>query len=339
MIEHYQTMARRGVILAITLWVLSILSIFGLYLGYGAKQKIIFLKRMSERSSLGLIAEAGIKKAILELSRDDSVSVDSFREEYLNGESLFKDVKLGLGKFNVSYKYRQEGNVKEIFGIIDEARKVNINKADLSIIKRLFRIVFDISDLEAQEFAASIVDFRDKDSALSIPLGSAEDSYYTNLSEPYNCKDDDFEVIDELLLVKGITQKIFDKIKDFVTVYGGGAVNINTASYEVLYAIGIERRVIDYIIAYRRGEDNVEGTVDDNIFSSPQSIVAQLSQHYSLSLSEMANLSNLVSRGYLVTGSEYFTIKSHAQLNYSSAGKDIVCVVNRKGKILYWRES
>jgi len=49
-----------------------------------------------------------------------------------------------------------------------------------------------IDDIEAQSLAASIVDFIDEDSNLSVPLGSTEDSYYHNLKEPYECKDDKF---------------------------------------------------------------------------------------------------------------------------------------------------
>jgi type II secretory pathway component PulK len=328
---------KKGTLLFFSLWILSFLSILVLYLGWGARQKLLVLKKLADNHTLRLIGKAGIEKAILELSKDNTPLKDSFLEEWANQESIFKEVKIGLGKFSVCYNYLTQGEEKTIYGIVDEARKININNADLKTIKRLLKVVLDIDDIEAQNLAASIVDFIDQDSNLSIPLGSAEDSYYHNLKEPYECKDDKLEVLEELLLVKGIDKVTFEKLKKFVTIYDE-AVNINTASYEVLYALEIEERVIDKIINYRKGEDGMLGTLDDNVFNSPASIVSQLSQYSSLSSSEVANLSNLVAEGKLTTFSNYFTIEVKAELNYSKTRGKIICVVDRKGKILYWRE-
>jgi type II secretory pathway component PulK len=313
------------------------LSILVLHLGSGAKQKLLILKKLGDYHALRLIGRAGVEKAILELSKDATPLKDSFLEEWAKQESIFKEVKIGLGKFSVCYNYLTQGEEKIIYGIVDEARKININKADLKTIKRLLKVVLKIDDIEAQSLAASIVDFIDEDSNLSVPLGSAEDSYYHNLKEPYECKDDKLEVIEELLLVKGIDKATFEKLKNFVTIYEKG-VNINTAPYEVLYALGIEEKLIDKIINYRKGEDGVLGTLDDNVFNTSASVVSQLSQYSSLSVSEVANLSNLVAEGKLTTFSNYFTIEVKAELNYSHIYANISCLVDREGKILYWRQ-
>ena len=45
------------------------------------------------------------------------------------------------------------------------------------------------------------------------------------------------ESLDELLLVNGMTKDIFERIKDYVTVWGSGMVNINTAGREVLWLL------------------------------------------------------------------------------------------------------
>ncbi len=334
MIKEYQ----KGMILVFALWVLILLSIFSLYLGRGARQKALFVKRLGERDVLHLIALAGVNKAILAISKDDSSRIDSFLDVWASKKEEFKDIKIGLGRFNVFYNYPQDGTIRTMFGVVDEARKININKVDMKIIERLFEIVLNVSESEAKEFAASIIDFRDKDSNLLIPQGSAEDSYYRNLSEPYDCKDDDYESLDELLLVKGITFDIFNKIKDFITIYGDKAVNINTASEEVLSAIGITDTVIDKIVTYRKGEDSELGTEDDNIFVSSTSVVPSLSQHYSLSISEVQNLSNIVAKGFIGVSSDYFSINSEASLSYSKAKEIIECIVSREGNILFWRE-
>jgi general secretion pathway protein K len=51
-------------------------------------------------------------------------------------------------------------------------------------------------------------------------LNGAEDDYYRSLPEPYECRDGDFESVEELLLVRGVTREIFfDGLRDRVTVF------------------------------------------------------------------------------------------------------------------------
>ena len=54
--------------------------------------------------------------------------------------------------------------------------------------------------------------------------------------------------LDEILLVKGMNKEIYDKLINFVTIYGDGAVNINTASKEVLEALGLADSLVDKIL-------------------------------------------------------------------------------------------
>jgi len=336
--KSYGRLYTSGVILVFALWVMFLLSLFALYLGYGARQKAIMIKRLGERSNMRFITDAGVKKAIFEVSRDNNSGVDSFADYWAHNDEDFKDININNGKFSVFYNLNEGGKINKVFGIVDEARKVNINKVGIIILQRLFEAL-DFSEYDAKALAASIVDFRDSDSTLSIPQGSAEDSYYKHLSEPYDCKDASFEVLDEILLVRGMNNDIFDRIKDFITIYGESkAVNINTASREVLYAIGLGKSTIDKIIAYREGQDKEMFTLDDNIFISSGSVISQLSQKYALSPDEVTNLSNIIAQGFIRTSSSYFSVISYAELDYSSVTENISCVIDRKGNIVFWRE-
>jgi general secretion pathway protein K len=328
--------ARTASILIITVWTLCLLSVFGLYLSRGVRQKLSLIRTLSFRNSLHFIADAGFKKAVVELIKDEEIS-DSLGESWSNNPSVFQGVSVGDGSFSVSYFYRdRDNNLKERFGIVDEERKVNINKAKLSTIQNIIQFVAGLDESEAKEIAASIVDWRDGDSFLSIPIGSAEDSYYNNISEPYDCKDSDFEVLEELLLVKGVSEDVFASIKDFVTIYGAGAVNINTASPQVLLALGLREEIVDKIMTFRAGDDEVEASGDDNVFLAPSSIVPQLSEFVSLSDVPAPMLSNAVAQGALVTASYNFMVTSKARAGRFS--KEIVCIVNKKGAVLRWFE-
>ncbi|RKY28260.1 MAG: hypothetical protein DRP61_02150 [Candidatus Omnitrophota bacterium] len=325
--------SKNSSILIFILWSLIFLSFLGVYLSLGVRQKISLVKRLTFRDNLLFIAEAGVKKAILELAKDSGFP-DFLKENWSNNPAVFQKIKVGLGGFNVFYQ-TPEG---ERYGLIDEERKININKADFLVLKRLLEIVGGLEETEAQELSASIVDWRDKDSFLSIPVGSAEDRYYQNLRKPYDCKDSDFEVIEELGLVKGMNKDIFEKIKDFITVYGAGSVNINTAPRQVLLSLGLREELIDKIISFRRGDDDIEGNSDDNFFDIPSNIPAKLSQFTPLSSEEVAQLSNLAAKGVFTTSSYYFRVRSQAYIEGTNLKKEVVCVVDRKGKILSWRE-
>lgn len=340
----------KGAILVIVLWTLCLLTTFAVHLGFGARQKIIMVGRLDARDRLHFIAEAGVKRAILELKKEDQTpGFDVLNDRWSNNIDIFKEIQVGEGRFTVGYNYlnSESGEYQARYGIIDEERKININKAERVVIERLFKII-GLNEMEAQNLSASIVDWRDKDSELSIPLGSAEDRYYRNLKEPYEAKDADFEVPEELLLVRGMNQQIFDEIKDFITIYGEGKVNINTAGEEVLLSLGLYGSVVDKILTFRCGQDLIEATADDNVFDSPANIVAKLSQFCSLSESEAANLNNLTSAKRITNKSDNFMIKSIAKLSKKDTSFEIVCVFERSysdesgsnegGKIRYWRE-
>jgi len=338
-----------GSILIITLWSLCLLATFAVILGYGTRQKMVLVHRLDERDKLRFIAEAGVKKAISQLKKraetetetETERQYDSLNDDWSNNIGAFKQIRVADGRFDICYDYIDEQSAisETRYGLIDEERKLNINKASHTILRRLFRIVLDFDKIEAQELAASIVDWRDNDSQLSIPLGSAEDRYYRNLKHSYEAKDAEFEVLEEVLLVRGMAEDIFEKIKDYITIYGDGTININTASKQVLLALGLEKGVVDKILAFRSGENGIEANAYDNVFCTSSEIVPKLSQFYDMSDSEVAQLSNLVSEGSLVTNSNNFMIKSTARLNNKKGKAQVVCVVNRDGKILYWQES
>ena len=352
---------KKSSILALTLWALCLLSLLGLYLGTGVRQKMSLVKRLTTGDSLYYIADVGVKAAIFELLQDETAQ-DFLSERWSNNPDVFKDIRVGAGRCNVYYEFlNRDGLRRQRFGIVDEESKININKAELPVIERLIREVLNYDETGSQELAASIVDWRDSDSFLSIPIGSAEDSYYQNLKQPYDCKDFKFQEFRELLLVKGMDEEIFEKLRGFITIFGEGSVNINTAQRQVFSALGIADELLEKIFLYRAGKDEKEDTKDDQIFDIPSNIVAQLSQYVSLSVDEVASLSNIVSRGLLTTYSYNFMVNSYAAMGgvrltglgtQPAAGeeseaaavgrgsvKQITCVVNRKAQILYWHEN
>ena len=167
----------------ITLWSVFMLSMFAVYLGYGIRQKLVLAHRLNDRANLRLIAEAGVKKAIVTLANTDLTGYAALSDSWSNDEGNFKEIPVGDGSFSLSYNYFDErtGASYIRYGLVDEEGKININKVDQIVLRRLLKIALDFHVMDAQSLAASIVDWRDGDSQLSVPQGSAEDMQYRNL--------------------------------------------------------------------------------------------------------------------------------------------------------------
>ena len=327
----------KGSILILVLWTLGLLSVFALYLGIGIRQRLDFLKRIETRNKLYLIAEAGVKKAVTQLGNFENENmVISLNNEFINNRNIFFQSPIGDGNFTVGYPYKKGDLSKDenqgdsegmIYGIADAGRRLNINTASREEIIRLIEYSAGVEQGYADKIASAIIDWRDEDNK-SLPNG-AESSYYQKLPFPYDSKDGKFESLEELTYVKGMNAEIFDSIKPYITVFGGGQVNINTAYGPTLYALGLSEEIVEKILLYRCGEDNIIFTKDDRVFTSASSIVAQLSHVYSMPPSEVAQLSNTVAQNKFSVSSEVFLIKSLASLNYTNEKCTVECVIEK----------
>jgi type II secretory pathway component PulK len=331
------TVDYRASILIVALWSLCLLSAFAVILSYNVRQKIMLVKRLEERAKLSLILDAGVRQAIALLQESEDKSYDSLNDPWSNNVNIFKDISVGDGVCNIKYEYAQSGIPQERWGLIDEERKININKSPAIVMERLFRLVTNCDESQARELAACIIDWRDSDSELCVPLGSAEDSYYKSLDYPYEAGDADFDVLEEILLVKGMGEDVFSKVKDYITIYGSGLVNINTADNVTLLALGLDEYTVDNILLFRLGNDGIAGTPDDNIFESIYDITAKMREFCRLSQAQMEQLYAKAGQN-LTTKSNNFMIKCIANLNKRTNFTKVECIINRSGKIFYWNQ-
>ena len=328
-------------ILIIALWSVCLLTTLAVILGFEVRQKMILIKRLDERDKLRFICDASVKISIAELLKEEEKDYSSLGDRSSNNIAAFKDVTVGDGFFSVSYDLISDdkaGAIETRYGLADEQSKININKSEPQVIAGLFKAIGLDEDASAN-LAFSIKDWRDPDSDLSAPTGSAEDPYYRSLNNEYEAKDADFQVADELLLVKDMTENTFEKIKDYVTIYGSGKVNVNTAGRFVLKALGLSEELAEDIVIYRNGKDNTAGTQDDGFFSSPQDMATKISEAFNLTDSQKQELDSVVQKELVCAKSSFFMIKSTARLNHGKNTKDLTCVISRSGRIFYWSES
>ncbi len=332
--------AERGSILIIALWALFLLTTFAIQIGLIVRQKITLAKRLDTRDKLLLIAEAGIKTAIMELRIDDVLpEADVFYEVWGNHMESFKDVAVGDGYFRVGYDDFENGVKETHSGVMDEGSKINLNVADAETLSKVLQIGAGLDSEESTRLAYAIIDWRDADSFYQHPEYGAEDDDYKHSQTPYEAKDALYETVDELILIMGMDAAIYARLTDLITVYGSGKININTASRTTLKVLGLNDKVVQDILDFRRGEDKIEGNVDDHVFTNPSEIILKLGQFTVVESSDQSRLNFLIDRGQIATTTDFFRIQSRASIKASHREAEITAVVNRQGHIRYWRET
>ncbi len=225
-----------GVALVLVVWVIVVLTAIVGEFSYTMRTEINIARNFKEEEEAYQLALAGIEKAKLELLTVNRTEVMYLDEEgmLLFGDEEEKPLRKGeMGRGSFEYK------------ITDEDGKLNINTATEGQLNALFHDSgVDITEVDI--IVDSIFDWRD-DNDLHR-LNGAEEDYYTSLENPYSCKDGPFSTVEEMLLVKGITNDILYGSKDkeeeddeyyngvaqYVTTHGSNLVNINTASEPVL---------------------------------------------------------------------------------------------------------
>lgn len=251
----------RGIALLMVLWVLTILIVIVFSFSYMARTEAYATLAFRQAVEKKFLAEAGIERGIAELF-------------YLSANKNAPTVTSGSEVWRMDgrqYKLLMTDNGYYTIGILNEGGKVDINTAPEVILKTLL-INLGVDPDHADIIVDSAMDWKDPDNLRR--LHGAEDDYYMSLPNPYKAKNTDFETLEELLLVKGMTPEIFFGGKekkgliDFLTVHARMTkININAAPKEVLLAIpGITTELADSVMTIRETQEiqDIKGVLGNN---------------------------------------------------------------------------
>lgn len=248
-----------GIALITVILIVSILTAAALELNRSTRHDIYDAANLSDGIRLSYIAKSGFygAAALLANARND---YETLRDDWAQSEtfsaqsaSLFPD-----GHF--------------IVRIEDEKGKIPLNKlvdggaVNADIKEMLLRLLalpeFELSPQEGAEIVDSIIDWIDENDEISGR--GAESSYYASLPVAYAAKNGPLDCIEELLMIKGISKEVFvgtgkkPGLIQCVTIYGTGAVNINTAPGPVLRALSehLTAELADKMDEYRLSPGN-----------------------------------------------------------------------------------
>jgi general secretion pathway protein K len=308
-----------GIILLTVLWTLAILSLLALSLSKSSSLDLALIRNSVGKVKAYAAARAGINY-VQTLLFKNKTEIDSLYQcgikitETQTPEKLFKTIQFDQGvHFDIvipGADYGLKDIKKMAYGLEDEQAKINLNSIDANNYPILSQLLqqFGVSETEADDIAVAVLDWHsDTTEPFKGITGSskgAKDNHYSQLSTPYKCKNRPFDHIEELFLVRGMTQEIFMKIKNHITVFPknpvqGFKINFNTASDAVLNAVveGILAKqggedIAKALITLRNGSDRLPFTIDDgirdvsNLSASQQLYVNSLKSNYGINVSE-----------------------------------------------------
>ena len=254
--RHPALATQRGMALMVVLWLLTFLGVVFTAFMFSMRTELAAAGNFKEEAEAYFLAEAGVYRAAAEIINadrnvpPDSSLYDSLDEHWHINPAAYEGVLLGRGRYWVT--------------VNDEESKIPLNGASDPVLRRLLSNSGVKDERLLSVIVDSIQDWRDADKLHR--LNGAEDDYYLSLPVPYKAKNGDFEAIDELLLVKGMTPEIlygnasregrgtleaqlpwerqlqageYLGVARHLSIHSEGRVNVNTASPEVLMALGL----------------------------------------------------------------------------------------------------
>lgn len=188
---------QRGLALLVVLWVLAVLTVIVAQYSYGVRNEINSTRNFRDDTQAYYLARAGIYWGIQRLLQEKQ----STEEKPLLRGTPFPAESFGTGAFTLF--------------VADLSGRINLNLATPELLY-LLSAGLDLDEKTRKALVDSIEDWRDEDSLHRL-LG-AEDDYYQALPEPYHCGDGPFLAREDLLLVKGVSKKLYQTMQQRITV-------------------------------------------------------------------------------------------------------------------------
>lgn len=238
-----------GIALLMVLWVLTILMVIVFAFSLMARTETHSTLSFREGMEKKFLAEAGIERAIAEIYYR-RLNLNNEGSDFWKTDGTPYSDSLGAGQYTVK--------------ITDESGRIDINTLNdnSGIILKNLLVNSEVSEEMANTIVDSLLDWKDTGTTGTHRLSGADDGYYMALPNPYKAKHANFDTIEELLLVKGVTPEILygadgkKGIITFLTVFSSiPTINLNAAPKEVLAAVpGLDAAIVDAIVSYRENK-------------------------------------------------------------------------------------
>ncbi len=274
--------SQSGIALMLTLWVMVFLTIIVTQFAMSVKTEIKVVDNYVKEAQSYYAAKAGVALALAEIMNPDNEYSYIDQEGKLlfarpgKNNDLGAEEKPGINPSKEGFKFT---NSLITYTIEDEGGKIPINAiATLAERAKLVKVFEQFAGMkegvDRDTVVDSIIDWVDKDDLHQ--MNGVESDYYNGLDPPYDCKNGPFDILEEMLLVKGMNKKILKKIAPYVTVFSNSVPNESTATCEVWKLWNTSPTVVstddNSICTSRFGED---GRPKNKKLSSVYSVISE----------------------------------------------------------------
>ena len=187
-------------------------------------------------------------------------------------------------------------------------------------------------NIDRWELISNLYDWTDLDTN-RIFRGGYEDGLYNTGDSPYLSKNAPFDTKEEIRLVAGWDDEVYDKYKDQITIYGSGKVNVNTASDEVI--LGMARAWVIPTPNDQQMQTVLERKQEHTLlfdFGSPKDFVTFLTENFTGEVREGLEAQITTESATFIVTSEGLvgdtTAKATAVFDFSDS---------KTGRVKYWR--
>ncbi len=220
----------KGFALVLVLWVLSLLTIMAGSFALSMRREAAIVSGLSHNAQATAVAESGLAVAELMLLNPDQ------QQRWRTDGSIYQ-----LDYTDAQVRIR----------LVAETGKIDINTADQALLEGLMTYA-PLAAEEQTKLVNAILDWRDEDDLVHID--GAEKDEYKKAGLSYQPRNKPFQSVEELQLVLGMNEQIFNWLENRVTVYSGQPkVDLTQATQEVLQVLpGLDAESIASYIAARR---------------------------------------------------------------------------------------
>jgi len=226
---------QRGLALIAVLWAVALLTIMAASFSLTMQRDSGLVKNAQDRARGLALADAGVHYAMLMLSLPDPL------KRWRSDGSLYEALLPG-GRVRVR--------------IFDEAGKIDVNAAQEATLVGILTKLVGSTD-RAAALSDAILDWRDADDLNRLHGAEARD--YQSAGKGYVPQNKNFQALEELQMVLGMTPVLYKQLEPLLTIYTGqDGINPLKASPEALLALpGLdEKAVFDYLARRRENPVN-----------------------------------------------------------------------------------
>ncbi len=280
--------SRRAFAVLMVMVVITVLSIMAGALAIFLKVETQLTANSNDSEKLLWLGRAGAQRACWILA-NESGGPTSLKQIWAGGPGDGPETNSVLAGISLTdFQVGPDGYGTVDIAMIEQESMFNVNTADSELLRQILTTM-GVDAGQISDVADSIQDWIDPDDATKS--AGAESDYYQGLTPPYYAKNAPIDNIQELQFIKGVTPEMFKGgsedpnavftkhrlglgaapgqaadysfgLRDVLTAYSSGRVNVNTASSNVLACIPqMDGNSVQAILTFR---DSAGDTVTGN---------------------------------------------------------------------------